>query len=48
MFKKIPSFAVWLILAVVAITVPLACGSSTDDNTDGHSDRAAVDMTSPG
>ena len=48
MFKKIPTLAVWLILAVAAIAVPVACSSSDDTATDGSSEKAPVDMTSAG
>jgi hypothetical protein len=48
MLKKIPTLAVWFILAVAAITVPLACGSTGGDSNDGNSEKAPVDMTSAG
>ncbi len=47
MFKKIPTLAIWLFLAVVVIAVPLACSSSSD-SPDGNSEKSAVDMTSAG
>lgn len=48
MLKKIPTFAVWFILAVIATAVPIACGSTSSDNNDGPSDKAPSDMTSAG
>jgi hypothetical protein len=47
MFKKIPTLAMWLFLAVVVIAVPLACSSSSD-SPDANSDKVAADMTSAG
>jgi hypothetical protein len=47
MTKKIPTFVVWLVLAVAAVAIPLAC-SSSNDATDAASERASVDMTSAG
>ena len=44
---KIPGFVLWLLLAVVAVAVPLACGS-TSTGTDGAPEQAPVDMTSAG
>gem|GEM_PF-5940544 len=41
MFKKIPTFAFWMLLAVVAVVVPVACSSNGDStSTDA--------MTNPG
>jgi hypothetical protein len=39
MFKRIPAFALWALLAVAVGLIPLACGSSSggdDANTDSH------------
>jgi hypothetical protein len=47
MTKKIPAFVMWLVLAVAAVAIPLAC-SSSNDATDGATEKAAVDMTSAG
>jgi hypothetical protein len=48
MLKKIPTFAYWVLLAMVVVAVPLACSSSSSDSTDAHSESAASDATNPG
>jgi hypothetical protein len=47
MFKKIPTLAIWLFLAVVVVAVPLACSSSSD-TPDANSEKSSADMTSAG
>jgi len=32
MFKKIPAFALWVMLALAVGLVPLACGSDNNNN----------------
>jgi hypothetical protein len=53
MIKKIPALAFWLVLAVAAVAVPIACSSSSTSNdgapgADTQSEHAPVDMTSSG
>jgi hypothetical protein len=48
MTKKIPAFALWLVLAVVTVAIPLACSSSSTDTIDAAPDKAADVMTSSG
>lgn len=47
MIKKIPAFALLLLLAVATVAIPLAC-SSNSNGTDGPAEKATVDMTSAG
>jgi hypothetical protein len=35
MFKKIPAVALWALLALAVVLVPLACSSDSGSTTDG-------------
>jgi hypothetical protein len=48
MTKKIPAFALWFLLALVTVAIPLACSSSSSDNTDAASDKTADALTTGG
>jgi hypothetical protein len=39
MFRRIPNFVLWILLAITTATLPLACSSDDDDKKDsGRSD----------
>jgi hypothetical protein len=42
---KIPSFVLWLVLAVAAVAIPLACSDSSNPANDSS---ISVDVTSAG
>jgi hypothetical protein len=43
MFKKIPDFVLWIVLAAAVALVPIACSSSTS-NSDSGSPTDSRDM----
>ena len=46
-FKRIPTLAIWVVLACAVVAVPLACSSSdsSDDGKDSGTDTAATATT---
>lgn len=47
--KLIPTFVYWMLLAVAVTAVPLACSSSSsNDSTDANSEGTAHPATNPG
>jgi hypothetical protein len=45
MFKRIPGFVLWILLACAVATVPLACSSSAPEARDAGREAATVPMT---
>ena len=45
MMTKIPALAIWFMLALVTVAIPVACSSSTSDGTDAAAEKAADAMT---
>lgn len=42
MFKRIPAFALWIMLALAVGLVPLACGSDSTSDDASTTDSAAT------
>jgi hypothetical protein len=46
MFKRIPGFVLWILLACAVATVPLACNSDAPDAKDSGAEASGGGMTS--
>jgi hypothetical protein len=45
MFKRVPGFVLWILLACAVATVPLACSSDATSPRDAGREAAPVPMT---
>jgi hypothetical protein len=45
MFKRIPGFVLWILLACAVATVPLACNSDTPDGRDSGTEAGGGPLT---
>jgi hypothetical protein len=45
MFKRIPGFVLWILLAAAVATLPLACNSDTPDAKDSGAEAGGGGLT---
>jgi hypothetical protein len=43
--RKVSGFVFWMLLGLAVVIVPIACGSSSNNNDGSPNDSAPVDMT---